>query len=61
MPQGDAIAYVDNRNGVANIWKIPLHGGPSTQVTHFDSDEIAYYAFTADAKLVLSRGPATLK
>jgi serine/threonine protein kinase len=57
MPQGDALAYVDSRNGVTNIWKMPLDGGgANTPVTHFDSDEIAYYAFAADGKLALSRG-----
>ncbi len=59
MPQGDAIAYVDNRNGVSNIWKMPLKGGANVQVTHFDAEEIASYAFSADGKLVLSRGRHT--
>ncbi|MGH9773966.1 MAG: protein kinase domain-containing protein [Candidatus Acidiferrales bacterium] len=59
MPQGDALSYADNRNGVGNIWKLPLDGRPATALTRFTSEEIMNYVFTADGKLVMTRGHRT--
>jgi Tol biopolymer transport system component/predicted Ser/Thr protein kinase len=56
MPQGNAVSYVDGRNGVDNIWKLPLNGGPAVPVTRFTSEEITDYRLSPDGKLVLSRG-----
>jgi TolB protein len=59
-PDGQAITYVDTRNGVSNIWSQPLSVGPPKQLTHFNSDQIFWFAQSRDGKqLALSRGNQT--
>jgi serine/threonine protein kinase len=56
-PDGRAIAYIDTRGGVANLWAQPLDGGPAKQLTNFNSDLIYSFAWSRDGKqLALSRG-----
>jgi eukaryotic-like serine/threonine-protein kinase len=56
-PGGRAIAYVDNRNGVSNIWSHPLDGGPPKQLTYFNADRIFRFDWSPDGKqLACSRG-----
>ena len=60
MPDGKSIAYVDTRNGVSNIWVMPLATLKPSQLTHFDSELIANFAWSKDGKnLVLARGEQT--
>lgn len=60
MPDGRAIAFIDNRSGVRNIWGVPLGGGQPTPLTHFTSDGVFYFAWSRDGKqLALSRGNET--
>jgi Tol biopolymer transport system component len=56
-PDGRALAYVDTRGGVSNIWRLPIDGRPSTQLTDFKSDLIFRFAWSRDGKeLALARG-----
>jgi Tol biopolymer transport system component len=59
IPAGDAVAYVDTRNGVSNVWKWPLKNGKPVQLTHFNAEEILSIAFTADGRRFASRGHTT--
>jgi Tol biopolymer transport system component len=56
-PDGRAINYVALHNGVSNIWRQPIDGGPPFQVTKFETGRIFNFAYSADGKqLALSRG-----
>ena len=56
-PGKRAIAYVDTRNGVSNIWSHPLDGGPPKQLTYFNADRIFRFDWSPDGKqLACSRG-----
>jgi Tol biopolymer transport system component len=50
------LTYVDTRGGVSNLWSLSLPSGAVRQLTHFDSDRIFRYDWSADGRLVLSRG-----
>ncbi|HEX8139348.1 MAG TPA: winged helix-turn-helix domain-containing protein [Pyrinomonadaceae bacterium] len=54
---GHALAYVDNRDGVSNIWSQPLDGGRPRRLTNFTSDKIFRFAWSRDGKqLAFERG-----
>jgi hypothetical protein len=45
------------KNGVGNIWELPLSGPPAKQLTHFESEEISDFDWSFDGKqLLVSRG-----
>jgi Tol biopolymer transport system component len=55
-----ALAYVDTRGGVSNIWTQPLAGGEPRQLTDFDKDEVFAFAWSTDGRqLALARGFVT--
>jgi len=57
LPDSRAIAYMDMKNGVSNIWAQPIDGGPPKQLTDFTSDEIFWFDLSRDGKPTLfSRG-----
>jgi Tol biopolymer transport system component len=56
---GKELTYVDNRNGVSNIWSQPVNGGNSRQLTNFSEGRIFRYEWSSDGALVLSRGSVT--
>ena len=58
-PSGDAIAYLDHANGVANLWTQPVNGGAPHRLTHFTSGNIYSFDWSKDGKLVYSRGLTT--
>jgi len=59
-PDGRGLTYVDERDGVSNVFIQPLDGGSPRQVTRFDSDEIYSFAWSPDGKLLaLARGNQT--
>jgi serine/threonine protein kinase len=59
-PNGKAITYIDNREGVSNIWSQPLDGGPPKQITDFKTDQIFRFDWSRDGKqLACSRGVET--
>jgi eukaryotic-like serine/threonine-protein kinase len=54
---GNAIAYINDQNGVSNIWLQPLSGAAPKQLTSFKSDRIFYFDWSRDGKyLAVSRG-----
>lgn len=51
------LAYVDNQNGVSNIWFYPLEGGKPKQITNFNDYLIQDFSFSRDGKqIAVSRG-----
>jgi serine/threonine protein kinase/Tol biopolymer transport system component len=55
-----AVAYLETRNGVTNIWSQPVSGGPPMQLTHFTSERMMSFDFSSDGKqIVFSRGHAS--
>jgi len=59
-PNGLALDYVDYKDGVKNIWRLPLDGTPPKQLTHFGSGIFWDFAWSADGKtLALARGTRT--
>jgi eukaryotic-like serine/threonine-protein kinase len=42
-PDGKAIAYPTNENGVDNLWVQPLDGSVGHQITKFKSDQISSF------------------
>jgi Tol biopolymer transport system component len=57
---GQALIYVDTRDGVSNIWSQPIEGSPKRQLTNFKSDLIFRFALSRDGRqLVLKRGTQT--
>jgi Tol biopolymer transport system component len=56
-PDSKSLAYILEEHGVANLWVLPLQGGPPKQLTDFKSDSIFDFAWSRDGKwLALSRG-----
>ena len=56
-PAGDAVEYALTRNGVSNIWRQKLSGGPAKQITRFQSGLIFDFAWSRDGKqLALTKG-----
>ncbi|MGH9929490.1 MAG: DPP IV N-terminal domain-containing protein, partial [Pyrinomonadaceae bacterium] len=56
-PDGRALAYIDTSDGVSNIWRQPIAGGPPTQLTRFNSELIFHFEWSRDGKqLALARG-----
>jgi Tol biopolymer transport system component len=59
-PDGSSLAYIVNRDGVANIWLQPLDGRPASQLTDFKSDQIFWFDWSPDGQqLGVSRGSVT--
>ncbi len=56
-PDGQAVAYTVERDGVSNIWRQPIAGGQPVQLTDFKSDEIFDFGWSRDgSQLVCTRG-----
>jgi len=55
---GRALAYLDVRKGVSNIWSQLLDGGPPKPLTDFDkSGQVLTFAWSSDGKqLAMARG-----
>ena len=58
-PDARALTYVETRDGVSNIWSLPVAGGPPKQLTDFKSEEIFSFALSRDRQLAISRGMET--
>jgi Tol biopolymer transport system component len=57
MPDSKAVMYIDNRNGVSNLWSRPVNGQPPKQMTNFASGLIFDFTWSYDGKqLILARG-----
>ncbi len=55
-PDGKGVDFVMSVNGVGNIWRQSLNGGPPVQITHFDRDELIHFAWSRDGRLLCTRG-----
>ncbi len=56
-PDGSAIAFIDVRTGVPNLWTEPAAAHPTQQLTHFNSGMIWYFAWSQDGKqIAIARG-----
>jgi serine/threonine protein kinase len=56
-PDGSAIAFIDIRTGVPNLWTEPTSAHPTQQLTHFNSGMIWYFAWSQDGKqIAIARG-----
>jgi len=56
-PEGEAVDYVLNRNGVSNVWRQSLAGGAPKQITNFESGQISDFAWSHDGRqLAMTRG-----
>lgn len=45
-PDGRAVAFVDNRDGLANLWTQPIAGGTPVKLTHFTANGISSFAWS---------------
>jgi Tol biopolymer transport system component len=52
MPDGRAVAYLDNASGILNVWSKPLDGGSQKQLTNFKSEFLSNFAISRDGKIV---------
>ena len=54
--------YVDARQASANLWRVPLDGGPAKPVTNFKNEQIWSFDLLRDGKqFVIARGTAKQK
>ena len=59
-PEGNAVDYLDIRNGVSNLWRQSVSGGSPRQITEFSSGLMFNFAWSADGKkLAVARGSRT--
>jgi Tol biopolymer transport system component/DNA-binding winged helix-turn-helix (wHTH) protein len=58
-PDGRAVSFINDVNGVGNIWQQPVAGGPATPITHFASGKLFSFQWSRDGRLALSRGTET--
>lgn len=59
-PDGRALTYVDHRDGVANVWSLPLDGHRPERLTDFKEDQIFWFDWSRDGgHLACARGVAT--
>ena len=59
-PDGLALDYANEKNGVMNLWRLPLNGSPPRQLTDFHSGTVWDFAWSRDGKeLALARGSRT--
>lgn len=48
-PDGQAIDYIATHDGATNIWRLPLAGGQSKQITNWKTDvKIYWFAWSRD-------------
>ncbi len=56
-PDSRALNYLQTKNGVTNIWSLPINGGQPKQLTDWKSDHIFWFEWSGESKiLACSRG-----
>ncbi|HEX6279220.1 MAG TPA: winged helix-turn-helix domain-containing protein [Pyrinomonadaceae bacterium] len=55
-PDGKSYAYIDDRDGVSNLWRQPLGGGDPEQITNFNDNYIYTFDWAKDGRLAVARG-----
>jgi Tol biopolymer transport system component len=59
-PDSRALTYLDQRNGIYNVWQQPFDGGPPSQITNFTEDMVFHYDWLEyEGLLIVSRGART--
>jgi Tol biopolymer transport system component len=59
-PNGDALTYVDRKDGVTQLFSRPPGNGVATPVTRFTEQDIFDFAWSRDGRqLALARGKVT--
>ena len=58
-PDNRSISFIETVDGVSNIWRQPVDGGPAVPVTHFTSGRIFNFRWSNDGWLALARGTET--
>ena len=58
-PDGRAVSFINDVDGVGNIWQQPVAGGEATAITHFASDKLFNFQWSRDGRLALARGTET--
>jgi eukaryotic-like serine/threonine-protein kinase len=56
---GRSLTYVNNVDGVENVWVQPIAGGPAKQFSNFAESRILSFDWSRDGSLVTSRGVVT--
>lgn len=58
---GQALTFMEKRDGVHNIWRQPVAGTAASQITNFTEDLIYHYDWLSDdnTQLIVSRGLKT--
>jgi eukaryotic-like serine/threonine-protein kinase len=51
-PDGKALVYPINQNGVDNLWFQPIDGSPGRQITNFKADRIRSFRWSPDGKSI---------
>ena len=49
-PDESGLDYLETRDGVSNIWRQPLTGGPPVQITRFSAGKIFTFAWSPDGR-----------
>lgn len=55
-PDSRSVTFINNVDGVGNIWRQSLAGGPATPITHFASGRISNFRWSHDGWLAIARG-----
>lgn len=55
-PDGKALDYILTIDGVSNIWRQPIDGGPAKQLTDWRTDRIFRFDWSRDGQLLCERG-----
>lgn len=58
-PDSRALAYLDHKGGIDNIWTQSIDGGAPRQLTNFHDLSIFTFGWSADGNLAASRGVIT--
>jgi serine/threonine protein kinase/Tol biopolymer transport system component len=54
-PDGASLTYLHNSNGLRNVYRVPLDGGPAREITHFSEGRIFLHSWSPDGKRLVMR------
>ena len=56
-PDGSALDYIETKDGVSNLWRMPINGGQPKKLTNWNSDLLFWFAWSPGRKqLAAARG-----
>ena len=56
-PRGDAVTFLESRQGAQSLWNQPLEGGPPQQLVDLGGHRIFNFAWSSDGRLAVAHGP----